>query len=110
MFDPQTSALAAQTDIGRGATRRPCLFIVFCHSVKKSGFICEICGQTPAFKIKNLRQKIKTSSSNPIKPNQGFIDEKNSVFFSGRFYGKSLANHAKTAKKNLKMGQKTRDL
>jgi len=57
-------------------------------------------------KIKNLLPKIKTSSSSPIKPNQGFIDEKNSEFFSGRFYGKSLANHAKTAKKTTQKGSK----
>jgi len=52
------------------------------------------------FKIKNLLQKIKTSSSNPIKSNQGFIDEKNSEFFSRRFHGKSLANQRKTPQKN----------
>jgi len=51
------------------------------------------------FKIKNLLQKIKTSSSNPIKSNQGFIDEKNSEFFSRRFHGKSLANQRKTPQK-----------
>jgi len=51
------------------------------------------------FKIKNLLQKIKNRSSNPIKPNQGFIDEKNSEFFSGHFHAKSLANQQKTAQK-----------
>ena len=58
------------------------------------------------FKIKNLLQKIKTCSSNPIKPNQGFINEKNSEFFSGHFDGKSLANHTKTAKKTPQKGSK----
>jgi len=59
----------------------------------------------PAVKIKNLLQKIKTSSSNPIKPNQGFIDEKNSKFFPGAF----MENHWQTLQKPPKNGQKTRD-
>jgi hypothetical protein len=61
------------------------------------------------FKIKERSQKIKNTSSNSIKPNQGFFDEKNSEFFSGHFDGKTLENQAKTTKKTFKIGQKTRD-
>ena len=111
MFDAQTLAFAARTkQVGRGTPCPPLCapFGVlaghiqlhsFCHSVKKSAFICVICGSNPVLKIKNLIQKIKTSSSNPIKPNQGFIDEKNSEFFSGHFDWKILGNQGKTAKK-----------
>ena len=59
-----------------------------------------------SFKIKNLLQKIKTYSSNPIKPNQGFIDGKNSEFFSGHFYGKSLANPQKIPQKTRQISPK----
>jgi len=48
-----------------------------------------------AFICANIRLK----PSNLIKLNQGVFHGKNSEFFSGRFYGKSLEKPAKTAKK-----------
>jgi len=69
-----------------------------------------VCGSNLVFKIKNLLQKTKTSSSSPIKPNQGFIDEKNSEFFSGHFYRKSLANLQKMPQKHVNLSQKTCNL
>jgi len=71
---------------------------VFCHFVEKSSFMREIhppqycyggpvCGSNPAFKIKNLLQKIKASSSNPIK---GLLMKKIPNFFTGTFMGKHL--------------------
>ena len=48
-----------------------------------------------AFKIKNLQARPSEKPSNPIQPNQGLFDEKNSEFFSGHFYGKSLGNPQK---------------
>ena len=72
------------------------------HSVILSKFRSaplRLCVKKSALKIKNLLQKIKISSSNPIKPNQGFIDEKNSEFFLGHFYRKSLENPAKNGQK-----------
>jgi len=60
----------------------------------------------PVFKIKNLLQKIKTSSSNPIK---GLLVKKIPNFFPGAFMENHWQTLQKPPKKNLKNGQKTRD-
>ena len=64
----------------------------FCHSAcpeslrgqKNPRSFAPSCGQTPAFKIKNLLQKIKISSSNLIK---GLLMKKIPNFFHGTFTG-----------------------
>src|ERR1700722_3136760 len=40
---------------------------IFCHSVKKSAFICEICGSNPIFNIKKLSQKAKNNPARQCK-------------------------------------------
>jgi len=53
-------------------------------------------------KIKELSQNIKNTSntlSSLFDPIRGYFCEKNSEFFYRHFYGKSLENRAKTAKK-----------
>ena len=65
-----------------------------------------VCGQTPVFKIKNLLQKIKTYSSNPIK---GLLMKKIPNFFTGTLMENYWQIREKPPKKPLKNGQKTRD-
>jgi len=60
-----------------------------------------------SFKIKNLLQKIKTSSSNPIK---GLLMEKIPNFFPGTFTGNHWQIPKKYPKKHVKLAQKTCDL
>jgi hypothetical protein len=64
-----------------------------------TGLVCRRFRVNPALKIEELPQKIKNWSSTLIKVNQGFFDEKNSEFFYGHFYGKSLANPQKIPQK-----------
>ena len=98
--DQMMSFLTELSIITRKTTYMPAL----------TGFASPRLRVNQAFKIKNLQARPSEKTSSPIKPNQGFIDEKNSEFFSGHFYRKSLANLQKMPQKHVNLSQKTCNL
>jgi len=100
-----TRELARRAKVQRRLLRSP-LIGPSCHSAEKSAYICLICGSNPEFKIKELSQKGKNRSSNPIK---GFLPKKIRNFFIRLFYQNTGQILQKPPKKPCKITQKTRE-
>jgi len=82
-----------QTDSNQKMWQRPML------SIKNSAFLCAHPPSTVLLQMMGLR--LKTASLSKVK--QGFFHQKNSQFFYRHFYGKSLGNPSKTAKKTAQI-------
>jgi hypothetical protein len=79
------------------------------HLTKCGSMLCAVSAVGSPLNLTQKSTHVSHCPSMSIKVIKGNLRAKNSDFFSGHFGGKTLINQRKTAKKNFKIAQKTRD-